>query len=64
MIFFILPSVRMVSKFRNMYNMKIRTGTTLSASSIFTHTCIPLFDLYTTANDESWYEVWNALKAV
>ena len=25
--------------------------------------CIPLFDLYTTANDESWCEVWNALKA-
>ena len=26
--------------------------------------CIPLFDLYTTANDKSWCEVWNALKAV
>ena len=64
MILFILPSVRMVAKFRNMYNMKIRTGTTVSASSIFTHTHIPLFDLYTTANDKSWCEVRNALKAV
>ena len=26
--------------------------------------CTPLFDLYTTANDKSWCEVWNALKAV
>ena len=26
--------------------------------------CIPLFDLYTTANDKSWCEVRNALKAV
>ena len=26
--------------------------------------CIPLFDLYTTANDKSWCEVQNALKAV
>ena len=43
---------------------KSGTGTTLSASSVFTHTCIPLFDLYTTANDKSWCEVWNALKAV
>ena len=68
MILFILPSVRMVSKLssmlRNMHNKKIRTGTTVSASSVFTHTCIPLFDLYTTANDKSWCEVRNALKAV
>ena len=64
MILFILPSIRMVAKFRNMYNKKIRTGTTVSASSIFTHTRIPLFDLYTTANDKSWCEVRNALKAV
>ena len=26
--------------------------------------CIPLFNLYTTANDKSWCEVRNALKAV
>ena len=68
MVLFILPSVRMVSKLssmlRNMHNKKIRTGTTLSASSVFTHTHIPLFDLYTTANDKSWCEVRNALKAV
>ena len=43
---------------------KSGTGTTLSASSVFTHTRIPLFDLYTTANDKSWCEVRNALKAV
>ena len=43
---------------------KSGTGTTFSASSIFTHTCIPLFDLYTTANDKGWCEVQNALKAV
>ena len=61
---YILLSVRMVPKFRNMYNKKIRTGTTLSASSFFTHTCIPLFNLYTTANAKSWCEVRNALKAV
>ena len=59
-----LPSIRTVPKFRNMYNKKIRTGTTVSASSFFTHTRIPLFDLYTTANAKSWCEVWNALKAV
>ena len=68
MILFILPSTRMVSKLSNMlrkmYNIKIRTGTIVSASSVFTHTCIPLFDLYTTANDKSWCEVLNALKAV
>ena len=45
-------------------NKKIRTGTSASTSSIFTHTHIPLFDLYTTANDKSWCEVRNALKAV
>ena len=43
---------------------KSGTGTTVSASSVFTHTHIPLFNLYTTANDKSWCEVWNALKAV
>ena len=43
---------------------KIRTGTSASTSSVFTHTRIPLFDLYTTANDKSWCEVQNALKAV
>ena len=26
--------------------------------------CIPLFNLYTMANDKSWCEVQNALKAV
>ena len=26
--------------------------------------CIALFNLYRTANDKSWCEVWNALKAV
>ena len=26
--------------------------------------CIPLFDLYTKANDKSWCEFRNALKAV
>ena len=50
--------------FKNMHNKKIRTGTSASMSSIFTHTRIPLFDLYTTANDKSWCEVRNALKAV
>ena len=58
----------MVSKLsnmlRNMYNMKIRTGTTLSASSVFIHTHIPLFDLNTTANEKSWCQVQNGLKAV
>ena len=49
---------------KNMHNKKIRTGTTASASSIFTHTRIPLFDLYTTANDKTWCQVWNALKSV
>ena len=43
---------------------KSGTGTTFSASSNLTHTHIPLFDPYTTANDKSWCEVWNALKAV
>ena len=57
-------TIWMVPKFRNMYNKKIRTGTTLSASSFFTHTCISLFDLYTTANAKSWCEVLNALKTV
>ena len=60
MILFILPSVRTVSKLSKM----IRTGTSASTSSVFTHTHIPLFDLYTTANDKSWCEVRNALKAV
>ena len=60
MILFILPSVRMVSKL----SKKIRTGTSASTSSVFTHTRIPLFDLYTTGNDKSWCEVRNALKAV
>ena len=60
MILFILPSVRTVSKL----SKKIRTGTSASTSSIFTHTHIPLFDLYTTGNDKSWCEVRNALKAV
>ena len=60
MILFILPSVRTVSKL----SKKIRTGTSASTSSVFTHTRIPLFDLYTTGNDKSWCEVWNALKAV
>ena len=60
-IFSFLPSI---PKFRNMYNKKTGTGTTFSASSFFIHTHIPLFDLYTTANDKSWCEVWNALKAV
>ena len=64
MILFILPSARTVPKFRNMYNKKTGTATTVSASSFFTHTRIPLFDLYTTANDKSWCEVRNALKAV
>ena len=68
MILFILPSIRISFKIeqhvKNMYNKKIRTGTTASASSVFTHTCIPLFDLYTTPNDKSWCEVQNALKAV
>ena len=49
---------------KNMHNKKIRTGTTVSTSSVFTHTRIPLFNLYTTANDKSWCEVQNALKAV
>ena len=49
---------------KNMHNKKIRTGTTASASSIFTHTHIPLFNLYTRAKDKSWCQVQNALKAV
>ena len=60
MILFILPSIRTVSKL----SKKIRTGTSASTSSVFTHTRIPLFDLYTTGNDKSWCEVRNALKAV
>ena len=47
-----------------MHNKKIRTGTTVRTSSVFTHTHIPLFNLYTTANNKSWCEVQNALKAV
>ena len=62
MILFILPSVEQHVK--NMYNKKIRTGTTASTSSIFTHTRIPLFDLYTPANDNSKCQVRNALKSV
>ena len=49
MILFILPSIRTVSKL----SKKIRTATIASTSSIFTHTRIPLFDLYTTGNDKS-----------
>ena len=60
MILFILPSVRTVSKL----SKKIRTATSASSSSVFTHTRIPLFDLYTPGNDKSWYQVWNALKSV
>ena len=60
MILLILPSIRTVSKL----SKKIRTGTSASTSFVFTHTHIPLFDLYTTANDKSWCEVRNALKAV
>ena len=60
MILFILPSIRMVSKL----SKKIRTATIASKSSVFTHTRIPLFDLYTTGNDRSWCQVWNALKSV
>ena len=65
MILFILPSgFKIKQHVKNMHNKKIRTGTTFSASFVFTHTRIALFDLYTTANDKSWCEVWNALKAV
>ena len=60
MILFILPSVRTVSKL----SKKIRTVTIASTSSVFTHTRIPLFDLYTTGNDKSWCQVRNALKSV
>ena len=60
MILFILPSFRMVSKL----SKKIRTATIASTSSFFTHTLIPLFDLYTTAYDKSWCQVRNALKSV
>ena len=60
MILFILPSVRMASKLGKM----IRTATIASTSSVFTHTRIPLFDLYTTGNDKSWCQVQNALKSV
>ena len=49
---------------KNMHNKKIRIGTTASTSSVFTHTRIPLFDLYTPANDKSWCQVRNALKSV
>ena len=60
MILFILPSVRTVSKL----SKKIRTATSASTSSVFTHTCIPVFDVYTAGNDKSWCQVWNALKSV
>ena len=60
MILLILLSVRKVSKL----SKKIRTATIASTSSVFTHTRIPLFDLYTTGNDKSWCQVWNALKSV
>ena len=60
MIFFILPSIRTVSKL----SKKIRTATIASTSSVFTDTCIPLFDLYTPGNDKSWCQVQNALKSV
>ena len=60
MILFILPSVRMVSKL----SKKIRTATSASTSSVFTHTRIPVFDLYTTGNHKSWCQVRNALKSV
>ena len=60
MILLILPSVRMVSKL----NKKIRTATSASTSSVFTHTRIPVFDLYTPGNDKSWCQVRNALKSV
>ena len=60
MILFILPSVRMVSKL----SKKIRTATMASTSSVFTHTRISLFDLYTPANDKSWCQVRNVLKSV
>ena len=60
MILFILPSVRTVSKL----SKKIRTATIARTSSVFTHTRIPLFDLYTTGNDKSWCQVQNALKSV
>ena len=43
---------------------KIRTATSASTSSVFTHTHIPLFDLYTPGNDKSWCQVQNALKSV
>ena len=48
MILFILPSVRTVSKL----SKKIRTATIASTSSVFTHTRIPLFNLYTPGNDK------------
>ena len=53
--------------FQNSETCTIRksgTGATVSTSSVFTCTRIPLFDLYTTTNDKSWCEVQNALKAV
>ena len=56
-----------LGRFQNSETCIIRrsgTGTTVSASSVFTHTRIPLFDLYTTANDKSWCQVRNALKSV
>ena len=62
---FILPCP--LGRFQNSETCTIRksgTGTTLSASSFFTHTHITLFDLYTTTNDKSWCEIRNALKAV
>ena len=60
MILFILPSIRTVSKL----SKKIRTATIASTSSVLTHTCIPLFDLYTPGNDKSCCQVRNALKSV
>ena len=57
MILFTLPSVSKLSE-------KIRTATIASTSSVFTHTHIPLFDLYTPGNDKSWCQVRNALKSV
>ena len=57
MILFILPSVRTVAKLNQHSSVH---SSFLKKYQIFP----PLFDLYTTANDKSWCEVRNALKAV
>ena len=58
MILFILPSIRTVAKLNQ--PLSVHSSETKSIWKKY-QTCPPLFDLYTTANDKSWFEVRNAL---